>query len=178
LPFVYYGEEIGMLGTKPDEDIRRPMQWAGEQNGGFTTGVPWRTFERTYKENNVAVQDADSNSLLNLYRRLIHLHTNEPALSTGGFTPVTAANAGVSAFVRQAGDNAVLVVLNFGKDEAANIGLSLTNSELAPGTYQLQPLLGDQPGAELTVNDGGAFQDFVALPTLAARTGYIFKLNK
>jgi hypothetical protein len=39
-------------------------------------------------------------------------------------------------------------------------------------------LLGDQPGTELTVNDGGVFQDFVALPTLAARTGYIFKLNK
>ena len=26
LPFVYYGEEIGMIGTKPDETIRTPMQ--------------------------------------------------------------------------------------------------------------------------------------------------------
>ncbi len=178
LPFVYYGEEIGMLGAKPDEKIRTPMQWEGEQRGGFTTGVPWQTFERTYKENNVAVQDADPNSLLNLYRQLIHLHTNEPALSQGGFTPVTAANPGVSAFVRQAGNEAVLVVLNFGKDEAANVGLSLGSSELTPGAYQLQPLLGDQPGAELTVNTGGSFQDFVALPALAARTGYIFKLTK
>ncbi|HVL53394.1 MAG TPA: alpha-amylase family glycosyl hydrolase, partial [Vitreimonas sp.] len=27
VPFIYYGEEIGMLGTKPDERIRTPMAW-------------------------------------------------------------------------------------------------------------------------------------------------------
>ncbi|MBL8051714.1 MAG: hypothetical protein JNM46_10875, partial [Anaerolineales bacterium] len=26
-PYIYYGEEIGMQGVKPDEDIRLPMQW-------------------------------------------------------------------------------------------------------------------------------------------------------
>ncbi|GMQ79243.1 MAG: hypothetical protein BMS9Abin02_1810 [Anaerolineae bacterium] len=26
VPFIYYGEEIGMMGVKPDEYIRRPMQ--------------------------------------------------------------------------------------------------------------------------------------------------------
>src|SRR5574341_710677 len=42
VPFVYYGEEIGMLGKKPDEDIRRPLQWSDDANAGFTTGNPWR----------------------------------------------------------------------------------------------------------------------------------------
>ena len=28
LPFVYYGEEIGMTGDKPDPRLRTPMQWA------------------------------------------------------------------------------------------------------------------------------------------------------
>ena len=45
-PFIYYGEEIGMEGEKPDPDIRRPMQWtAGAERrfhhrhtlGGFGT---------------------------------------------------------------------------------------------------------------------------------------------
>jgi glycosidase len=27
VPFIYYGEEIGMTGGKPDELIRTPMQW-------------------------------------------------------------------------------------------------------------------------------------------------------
>ena len=27
-PFIYYGEEIGMKGAKPDEQIREPMIWS------------------------------------------------------------------------------------------------------------------------------------------------------
>jgi glycosidase len=33
-PFVYYGEEIGMIGDKPDEHIRTPMPWSAVPNGG------------------------------------------------------------------------------------------------------------------------------------------------
>src|ERR1044071_3152926 len=40
LPFVYYGEEIGMTGDKPDERLRTPMQWRPGPGGGFTTGQP------------------------------------------------------------------------------------------------------------------------------------------
>ncbi|MEN8844800.1 MAG: alpha-amylase family glycosyl hydrolase, partial [Candidatus Arcticimaribacter sp.] len=42
VPYLYYGEEIGMVGEKPDENIRLPMQWDTTPNGGFTTGTPWR----------------------------------------------------------------------------------------------------------------------------------------
>ena len=33
MPFVYYGEEIGLVGPKPDEQIRTPMQWSAAPNG-------------------------------------------------------------------------------------------------------------------------------------------------
>ena len=33
VPFVYYGEEIGMTGAKPDERIRTPMRWDASQAG-------------------------------------------------------------------------------------------------------------------------------------------------
>ena len=26
-PFIYYGEELGMRGVKPDPDLREPMRW-------------------------------------------------------------------------------------------------------------------------------------------------------
>src|SRR5215217_2948418 len=42
LPFIYYGEEIGMRGEKPDERLRTPMQWTAGAAGGFTTGQPWQ----------------------------------------------------------------------------------------------------------------------------------------
>ena len=41
LPFVYYGEEIGMTGDKPDQRLRTPMQWAPGPGLGFTSGKPW-----------------------------------------------------------------------------------------------------------------------------------------
>ena len=38
VPFVYYGEEIGMAGAKPDERIRTPMHWENSPSAGFTDG--------------------------------------------------------------------------------------------------------------------------------------------
>ena len=29
-PYIYYGEELGMLGKKPDEDIRLPFVWGND----------------------------------------------------------------------------------------------------------------------------------------------------
>src|SRR5262249_39217048 len=45
LPLMYYGEEIGMVGSKPDERIRTPMQWAGDAAGGFSSGTPWEALQ-------------------------------------------------------------------------------------------------------------------------------------
>jgi glycosidase len=178
LPFLYYGEEIGMLGAKPDERIRSPMQWAGDDTGGFTTGSQWESFQPNYRQVNVAAQDADPASLLNLYRRLIHLHTEHPALAHGGFTALKASAPAVAAFLRQADDETALVVLNFGPAAAGGATLEIAASGLAPGSYKLEPLLGDQPGADLTVNVHGSFAGYIPLASLAPQTGYVFRLTR
>jgi glycosidase len=179
MPFLYYGEEIGMLGQKPDEQIRTPMQWTGDATtGGFTAGKPWESLQQNYKEVNVAAQDDDPGSLLNLYRRLVHLHTQHPALGQGTFTLLKSNTPSVAAFLRQAGDEAVLVVLNFGDEPADTVTVSGTASKLAAGEYRADPLLGDEPGAHLTIGPGGALADYTPLATLAPRTGYIFSLAR
>ena len=177
LPFIYYGEEIGMIGQKPDEKIRTPMQWSGDANGGFTSGKPWEPLQTNVAAANVAAESADPASLLNLYRKLIHLQTAQPALATGDLIPVKSSDGGVAAFIRRNNDEAVLVVLNFGKAEAANVALNLDASPLAPGSYQLATLLGDGTAANLTVGAGGAINGYVPLPSLAPRTGYVLKLG-
>src|SRR4051812_35713876 len=40
IPFVYYGEEIGMTGGKPDERLRTPMQRRGRARRGRPPGQP------------------------------------------------------------------------------------------------------------------------------------------
>jgi glycosidase len=178
LPFVYYGEEIGVTGAKPDENLRTPMQWSAEPNAGFSANTPWRAPQPNYAEVNVAAQAADRDSLLSHYRRLIHLHAAEPALSRGDFTPLDAEARQLAAYVRQAGDEAVLVLINFGQDPLDAAALSLASSGLAPGSYRLAPLLDDTPAADLIVADGGAVQGYVPLSSIPPRTSLIYKLTR
>src|SRR5947199_8400403 len=83
LPFVYYGEEIGMTGDKPDERLRTPMQWSPRSGVGFTTGKPWVAPQADSLTTNVAAEDAGPPSLRNLYRRLIARRSANEGLATG-----------------------------------------------------------------------------------------------
>lgn len=179
LPFVYYGEEIGMLGAKPDEQLRTPMQWSAAANAGFSTAAPWEPPQANYPATNVAAQERDPAALLNLYRRLIHLHTSIPALGHGSFTALRSSSSNVAAFVRRQGDEALLVLLNFGRRPADAATLTLGASELVPASYTLTSLLGDQASAApLTIAPGGAIAGYVPLASIPARSGYVFRMAR
>ncbi|MRS02678.1 DUF3459 domain-containing protein [bacterium] len=143
-PFIYYGEEIGMLGSKPDEDIRRPMQWSDGPNGGFTTGSPWRTLDQNYMIANVAFEEKDSNSLLNSYKQLITLRNTHPALKEGDYTVVKSSNKAVHAALRQSTSETVLIIINLSKNEVSDVNLSWDGAGLSDGNYTLSTLMGDK----------------------------------
>ncbi len=83
IPFIYYGEELGMVGDKPDEKIRTPMQWSADKNGGFTSAKPWALLNRDHRAVNVAMQEVNPASLLSLYKQLIKLRKSNAALREG-----------------------------------------------------------------------------------------------
>jgi glycosidase len=147
LPFIYYGEEIGMTGDKPDPRLRTPMQWSPRPGLGFTTGTPWEAPQPDSLTTNVAVEDADPSSLLNLYRRLIHLRKENEALATGTLVPLSASDAHVAAYLRRSGSHAVLVVANLGGAPAAGVTISSGQGVLAAGRYTPRTLLGGLNGA-------------------------------
>ncbi|WP_296619667.1 alpha-amylase family glycosyl hydrolase, partial [Marivirga sp.] len=86
IPYLYYGEEIGMLGQKPDEDIRLPMQWSSASNAGFTTGNPWRAPKTDYPDKNVADQQTEPSSLWRAYQDVIATRNTQQALRTGNYS--------------------------------------------------------------------------------------------
>src|ERR1700730_10018193 len=88
LPFVYYGEEIGMSVDKPDERLMTPMHWTAGRAAGFTPGNGWEPLHPVSLTANVAVQSAVPSSLLNHYRRLIHLRSSSTALGSGELVPL------------------------------------------------------------------------------------------
>lgn len=132
-PTLYYGDELGLqnvhvsplqvqdpweknepglgLGRDP---ARSPMPWDTSPNAGFTTGTPWLPLHGDYLTRNVASFAEDPRSILTLYRHLIALRRERPALSAGRFL-LHAAGDDVLAYERQHRSARLLVLLNFGE---------------------------------------------------------------
>ncbi|HEV8599032.1 MAG TPA: alpha-amylase family glycosyl hydrolase [Gemmatimonadales bacterium] len=176
MPFVYYGEEIGMTGDKPDPRLRTPMQWKATRGLGFTSGTPWEAAQPDSFTTTVEAQQADSNSLLNLYRRLIHLRKANEALATGRLLPLVPGDPAVAAYLRRAGDHAVLVVANLGTAAVSTVSLTGMNV-LPPGRYEPRNLLSGPNGAVLEVSPEGSLRDYLPLPRpLAPGESLVFEL--
>ena len=116
VPFIYYGEEIGMTGRKPDERIRTPMRWdaASGKAVGFSRATPWEALSADPATVNVADESADPDSLLSHYRDLIRLRAGHPALAVGAFIPVASDVSGVVASLRSSPTETALVWPTFG----------------------------------------------------------------
>src|SRR4029077_12986273 len=95
---------------------RTPMQWDGGPNAGFTArGVePWLPVAPDHSHVNVATEDRNERSVLNLFRRLTGLRRELPALSVGSFRLVDVGASDVVAYVREHGGARLLVLLNIG----------------------------------------------------------------
>ncbi len=176
-PFIYYGEEIGMLGMKPDEDIRTPMQWSAETGGGFTTGEAWHDLNQDYTQKNVANQTDDSSSLLWWYRTLIQLRNQHAALRVGETLLVDSGNHGVYAILRASEGETILVVINLTGQPVSDYALSLNASPLVDGDYPAYSLLDDSLLAAITMS-GGAFEEYRPLETLDAYQVLVIQISK
>jgi alpha-amylase len=175
VPFIYYGEEIGMTGSKPDELIRTPMQWTAGEQAGFTSGTPWEPVNAGYEDTNVEVESADPTSLLNLYRTLVALRSAHPALAGGKFYPLQSTGRSVYAFLRSTPGDQVLAVINLGAKPAVYV-LSLAESALLPGGYRVTDLLSGSEVPPLIVGPSGAVGSYQPVPELPARSALILRL--
>lgn len=166
VPFIYYGEEIGMTGRKPDERLRTPMQWSGESGAGFTAGRPWQPVNGDYRTKNVAAQMEDEDSLLNHYKWLIRLRSTYGALRTGDLLPLLSDSLSVYAYIRHGEDEDILVIHNLSAEAQTDYALTLQASALAPGAYRVRDLLDEAKGVRLEVDDKGGFNDYIPFPAL------------
>jgi alpha-glucosidase len=136
-PTLYYGDEIGMQNVSvPSERIRdpvennmperglgrdgcrTPMQWDTTRHAGFSKSEPWLPLPETAQHENVENQQRDCTSVLSLYRRLIALRRLEPALQLGAYRTIYA-REDAWLYVRELGDERILVALNMGSEPTA-----------------------------------------------------------
>ncbi len=121
VPFVYYGDEIGMdylegLTSKEGGYIRTgsrtPMQWNGGKNLGFSTGdTPYLPTDNREGAPTVALQEGDENSILSLTKRLIRLHRSRKALcAEADFKPISIGYPFV--YTRSCGEETLLIAVD------------------------------------------------------------------
>lgn len=124
-PNIYFGDELGMRGTKAstgtdadDIPMREPFKWKAVASAPMSnyTAITSGTIPPTFSANNdgrsVEEQKNVAGSMLETYRSLIAVRKNSIALRRGSYLPVTSPNSGIYAFVRHHADQTVLVAIN------------------------------------------------------------------
>ena len=176
VPFLYYGEEVGQSGRKPDENIRTPMQWSDETFAGFTTGEqPWRRPQADFDEVNVAAQTADPNSLLSHYRRLIQARNQYEALQWGDWQEMPTQNGKLVAFLRSTADQALLVLINLGEEPISDYRFCLSDGPFSQGSAR--EILANTAVAAPPLNATGGFDNYTPIAELAPYSTYIIELK-
>jgi alpha-glucosidase len=161
-PTLYYGDEIGMhqVAIAPDQvrdpfeknvpgigvgrdGCRTPMQWNATPNAGFSTSTPWLPLADDFVHENVVNLEADSRSILSLYKALIGLRKKLPQLVSGAYVPV-AAEGDLLLYRRESEGSAIVVALNLGAEP-----VSIASDALPPGGEILLSTLLDRQGEKI-----------------------------
>jgi len=111
-PFIYYGEELGMEGKKPDEQIREPMLW---YNAPTDTGqTTWEKARYNLDEKAISVESqlTDPDSLYNHYKRMIYLRRSNDVLINGEIETIGLTAPGLIGFKRLTPEEEVVVLHN------------------------------------------------------------------
>jgi maltose alpha-D-glucosyltransferase / alpha-amylase len=163
---LYYGDEIGMgdnIWLDDRNGVRTPMQWSGAQNAGFSSAAPEKLYLPVIDDPvygparvNVTAELALPDSLLNTLRRRITTRKYHPAFGRGSFDWVECDNLAIAAYLREYGEDRLLVVNNLsGKKQPVTLKLQLKQPQpwdlLAPpkATTPLKP-----PASRFLVDKG------------------------
>lgn len=143
IPFIYYGEEIAMKGSKPDEYIRTPMQWNTNAYSGFTTGTPYISVNNNFMTYNVKTLSADSGSILNHYRKLIHIRNKENILQLGTLKNIASNNNVVHSYQRIYENQDIVVLVNTSSSHLSGVQFSYARSDGQSGVFAVEDLMSD-----------------------------------
>ncbi|HEV7350616.1 alpha-amylase family glycosyl hydrolase [Telluribacter sp.] len=114
-PYLYYGEEIGMLGKKPDERIREPFIWTEDRHDPQRALWIRPRYSRRGTVRPLSRQQPDPTSLFNHYRQLIRLRKAEPALAQvqqPNLAEARLPNDSLLAYYRTHSERPVLIIHN------------------------------------------------------------------
>ncbi len=113
-PFIYYGEEVGMKGSRgsanTDANRRLAMTWG---DGDTVSDPEGADYEAEYRTNApVSEQLSNENSLLNYYKKLIMIRKANPEIASGAYTALSFSDTKVGGFISTLDSSSVMVIHN------------------------------------------------------------------
>jgi len=155
VPFIYYGDEIGMTyleglstveGGYTRTGSRSPMQWDSSDNCGFSTAdakdlyIPQDDSENAPT---VAMQTAAPYSMLNTLKNYIALRKSEPSLAADSPVQITFAREGIQVLSFNRGNDltvtANMSLDNFIREERLEVIFSLGDVKSEEGKITFAP---------------------------------------
>ncbi|MBQ7599519.1 MAG: hypothetical protein IJU57_02480 [Clostridia bacterium] len=124
-PFIYYGEEIGMKGSRggamTDANRRLAMLWGDDDTVDDPVGT---TYEKEKQTNGtVSSQITDPSSLYNYYKKLIQIRRANPEIARGDYTALYFEGIKLGGFISEYEGKRVVVIHNTsGSDVTYDIG--------------------------------------------------------
>ncbi|MCG9663629.1 alpha-glucosidase [Vibrio mediterranei] len=121
---VSHEEMMAALAENSRDNARTPMQWSNEANAGFSTAEPWIEVNPNYTAVNAELDRASNESIYEYYKALIGLRREFEAVIYGDFIPLLEEHDKVFAYLRQHGEQTLLVVANF-SEESVDVDLGI-----------------------------------------------------
>lgn len=105
------------LRYKSRDNARTPVQWDDSENAGFTEGTPWIMVNPNYKKINAKEQMSREDSVFHYYQKLIRLRHENEIIVYGDYELLYPSDPAVFAYTRTLGEEKLLVLCNFSKEE-------------------------------------------------------------
>ena len=132
-------KRLEMLWRSSRDSARTPVQWDDSENAGFSTGTPWMAVNENYRKINVAQQENDPDSVLNFYRKAIHLRKSLSCVRNGIYREYRHWSGKLYLYSMKEKRQTILVVCSFSDKELpfkAPAGFILADGEKILGNYR------------------------------------------
>lgn len=149
IPFVYYGEELGMMSGTKDETKRTPFLWSGmdskKKPSYQTSWAAQADCIYNKKTPGLDSQKKDKDSLYNYYKKLINFRNSCKAFSPDAeLIPLDTGNTALSSWIVKKGEEQALVIHNVSGNSTT---LTLPETFTNEAAFQTNPVKKNKDGS-------------------------------
>ena len=131
-PFIYYGEEIGMMSYGPkDENKRLAMYWSDKAQSGMCMGPADADKDIKQKCKPVDKQLKDKDSLYYIYKTGLQLRNNNPEIARGNDEILYESSSGNTVITARTWEDKTVFVIYNTSDETVKVPKSVISEYLS-----------------------------------------------